>query len=161
MSDEPRERENEPAEPGPEPEGADASREDAPAPTATEAQQARRRRWLRIGTFVAFLGVASAFVLPRVPRAQHVRVHLGSGSSRVVRVTARVSRDGSLDRETSFRFDRGAPPAFEWDFELPNGAADVEIELITLAGVAEQKTRVELDGKETTVEAKDAMGRLP
>lgn len=142
-------------------EPADEDPGETAAPSETDAQAKRRRLWLRIGTFLAFIGVAGAFVLPRVPRAQHVRVHLGTGSSRVVRLTARVSRDGALDRETTFRFDRGAPPSLEWEFELPNGGADVELELASATGLGEQRTHVELDGKELTVEARDAMGKLP
>jgi hypothetical protein len=139
----------------------ETDREHEPAAARSASAEARRRRWLRIGVFVAFLGVAGIFVLPRVPHDQRVRVHLGPGSSRVVRVTARVSRDGVLDRETTFRFDHGAPPAFEWEFELPNGKADVELELATASGLAEQKSSVELRGEETTVEAADAMHAFP
>jgi hypothetical protein len=138
---------------------ADEARE--VASSETDLQARRRRLWLRIGTFVAFIGVAGAFVLPRVPRSQHVRVHLGTGSSRLVRVTARISREGALDRESTFRFDHGAPPSLEWEFELPNGGADVEVELASATGLGEQRTHVELDGKELTVEAREAMGKLP
>lgn len=132
----------------------------APAPIETPADR-RRRRWMRIGLFLAFLATMGLFVMPRVPRSQHVRLHLGPGSSRVVRLTARVSRGGALDRETSFRFERGAPPALGWDFVLPNGGADVEVELVSASGIAERTVHVELAGEETTVEIADAVRTLP
>jgi hypothetical protein len=118
-----------------------------------------RRRWLRWGVFGAFLGVATALVLPTVPRAQHLRLHLGSGSTKVVRATARIARDVALgwDRETTWRFDRGAPPSVAWDFELPNGTADVEVELASAASISSHRAKVDLAGKETSVELSEAL----
>ncbi len=139
---------------------AESPTADTPALVETPADR-RRRRWMRIGLFLAFLATMGLFVMPRVPRTQHLRVHLGPGSSRVLRVTARISRDGALDRETTFRFERGAPPALAWDFELPNGGAEVEVELVGATGVADRKAHVELAGEETTVEIADAVRSLP
>ena len=138
----------------------------APEPTAPRVLEEtpadrRRRRWMRVGLFVTFLATMGLFVMPRVPRSQHVRVHLGPGSSRVTRITARVSRGGAVDRETSFRFERGAPPALAWDFELPNGGAEVEVELVSVTGLAERKVAVELAGEEVTVEIAEAVRTLP
>jgi hypothetical protein len=144
----------------PAPEQTPETPETPEAPLETPADR-RRRRWMRIGLFLAFLATMGLFVMPRVPRSQHVRVHLGPGSSRVVRLTARVSRGGALDRETAFRFERGAPPALGWDFELPNGGADVEVELVSAAGIAERTVHVDLAGEETTVEIADAVRTLP
>lgn len=121
-----------------------------------------RRRWLRLGVFGAILGVAAALVLPAVPRAQHLRLHLGSGSSRVVRATARIAKDvaSGWDRETTWRFEHGAPPSLAWDLELPNGAADVEVELASAASIASHRTKVDLHGNETSVELGEAMRGL-
>jgi hypothetical protein len=141
-------------------EPTEAPEETPAAPVETPADR-RRRRWMRVGLFLAFLATMGLFVMPRVPKSQHVRVHLGPGSSRVVRMTARVSREGALDRETSFRFERGAPPALGWDFVLPNGGADVEVELVSASGISERKVHVELAGEETTVEIADAVRTLP
>jgi len=131
----------------------------APSPSDGDA----RRRWLRLGVFGAFLGVAAALVLPNVPRDQNVRLHLGSGSTKVVRATARITRDATSgwDRETTWRFDNGAPPSIVWRFELPNGNAEVEVELASSASIASQRTKVELKGEETTVELAEAMRGLP
>jgi hypothetical protein len=122
-----------------------------------------RRRWLRLGVFGAILGVAAALVLPAVPRDQSVRLHLGPGSSKVVRATARVTRDmaSGWDRETTWRFDNGAPPSIVWRFELPNGKADVEVELASSGAVSSQHAKVEFKGEETSVELAEAMRGLP
>jgi hypothetical protein len=120
-----------------------------------------RRRWMRVGVFLTFAAVCAYFVLPRVPRSQHVRIHLGVGSSRIVRVVARVSRDGKLDRETTLSYARGAPPTIEWEFELPNGEADVEVEVSSATGIETQQAHVDLETAEVTVEAAPAMQRLP
>jgi hypothetical protein len=69
----------------------------------------------------------------------------------------RVSRDGKLDRESELRFDRVAPPVVPIDFELPNGDADVEIELSSADAVGSVKAHVDLEGKETTIEAGGAL----
>lgn len=122
-----------------------------------------RRRWLRLGVFGAIVGVAAALVLPAVPRDQNVRLHLGTGSSKVVRATARISRDlpSGWDRETTWRFDHGAPPSIVWRFELPNGNADVEVELASNGATSSQRSKIELKGEETSVELSDAMRGLP
>lgn len=134
------------------------------APTPSEGDA--RRRWLRLGVFGAFLGVAAALVVPTVPRDQNVRLHLGAGSTKVVRATARITRDAASgwDRETTWRFDpptHSAPPSIVWRFELPNGNAEVEVELASNASIASQRAKVELKGEETTVELTEAMRGLP
>jgi hypothetical protein len=113
--------------------------------------------------FGGFLGVAAALIVPTVPREQNLRLHLGAGSSRVVRATARITRDpsGGWDRETTLRFDNGAPPSIVWRFELPHGKAEVEVELASNAAVSSQRTKIELKGEETSVELSEAMRGLP
>lgn len=133
---------------------------------ASETEQAdlgaSRRRWLRFAVFGAFLGVAGAIVLPTVPRDQQLRLHLGPGSTRVTRATARITRDlaGGWDRETTWRFDHGAPPSITWKFELPNGGADVEVELASALAVTSRRARVELSGEEQSVELSEALRGL-
>jgi hypothetical protein len=121
-----------------------------------------RRRWLRFAVFGAFMGVAAALVLPTVPRDQSVRLHLGAGSTRVTRATARITRDvtGGWDRETTWSFDHGAPPSITWKFELPNGNADVEVELASAVAISSHRAKVDLAGHEATVELTDAMRGL-
>ncbi len=144
-----------------EPRAEEASTDEPSRAARTPAEQARRRRWLKLGLFVGSLAFMGLFVLPRVPRSQHVRVHLGPGSSRVVQLTARVSRGGALDRESSFRFARGAPPSLAWDFELPNGEAELEIELASSTGISERKVWLDLRGEEANVEVGEALRALP
>lgn len=122
-----------------------------------------RRRWLRLGVFGAFIGIAAALVLPTVPREQHVRLHLGAGSTRIVAATARVARNVAegWDRETTWRFEHGAPPSITWSFDLPNGTADVEVELASAATITHQRAKVDLHGDEMTVELAEAVQGLP
>jgi hypothetical protein len=131
--------------------------------TETTRDGDARRRWLRLGVFGAFVGIAAALVLPTVPRDQNLRLHLGPGSSKVVRATARVTRDmaSGWDRETTWRFDQGAPPSIVWRFELPNGKAEVEVELASAAAVSAQRATIELKSEETSVELGEAMRGLP
>lgn len=136
------------------------------APRATDEQvAARRRRWTRIGVMGFVFAVGAAMILPEVPREQRVRLHLGAGSSQVVKATARVAqvkgRSGATwDRETTWQFPSGAPPSLAWTFELPNGAADVEVELVTKADAVAKTTRVELGGEDANVELVEAMRAL-
>lgn len=132
-----------------------------PAPAAETG--VARRRWLRLGVFGAFIGIAAALVLPTVPREQRVRLHLGPGSTRVVGATARIARDvaSGWDRETTWRFDHGAPPSVAWSFELPNGTADVEVELASAASITHQRAKIDLHGDEMTVELTDSVRGLP
>ena len=65
------------------------------------------------------------------------------------------------DRETTWRFDNGAPPSVVWKFELPNGNAEIEVELASAAMISSQRTKIELKGEETSVELADAMRGLP
>ncbi|MBI2388977.1 MAG: hypothetical protein HYV09_05100 [Deltaproteobacteria bacterium] len=132
-------------------------------PKADERALAQRRKWLRLGVFGAIVGVAAALILPTIPRGQNLRLHLGSGSSRVIRVDARVGRDGGTpgwERETTWRFDRGAPPSVNWTFELPNGAADVEVELATPTRTVSKRVHVDLNAAETTLELQDTTRAL-
>jgi hypothetical protein len=136
------------------------------APPEAEAEPetgVARRRWLRLGVFGAFSGIAAALVLPTVPREQHVRLHLGPGSTRVVAATARIARDvaSGWDRETTWRFDRGAPPSVTWNFELPNGTADVEVELASAVSVTHQRAKLDLHGDEMTLELEASVRGLP
>ncbi|MGZ5968760.1 MAG: hypothetical protein ACXWP4_13905, partial [Polyangiales bacterium] len=70
-----------------------------------------RRALLRLAVFGVVAIGAAVFVLPALPRAQHLRLHLGSGSSQLVKASARIGREGAWDRVTSWRFDHGAPPS--------------------------------------------------
>ncbi len=123
---------------------------------------ASRRRWLRFAVFGGFLGIAAAIVVPTVPRDQQLRLHLGPGSSRVTRATARITRDaaGGWDRETTWQFAHGAPPSLTWKFELPNGSADVEVELASAVAVTSRRARVDLHGEEQSVELSEALRGL-
>jgi hypothetical protein len=116
---------------------------------------------LRFAVFGVVAIGAAVFVLPALPRAQHLRLHLGSGSSQLVRASARIGHDGAWDRVTSWRFEHGAPPSISWDFELPNGAQEIEVELSSASDSVTKKVHVELAGGETTVELQDAMRGLP
>jgi hypothetical protein len=124
---------------------------------------------LRFGLVGAAIGIAAAIVVPNIPRSQQVRLHLGPGSSRVVHVAARIAAgkaeanrpEGTWDRQASFRFEHGAPPSVMWNFELPNGEADLEVELASSMAVSLSKRfHVELTGKETNVELGEAMRGL-
>ena len=135
----------------------------APAPVASRSGDARRRL-LRIGSFALVAAIGLFFVLPKAPHDQHLRMHLGTGSSRIVHATARVALGGAgkgWDREADFRFDAGAPPSFVWSFSLPNGKAHLEVELSTKSDVALDARDVELSGDEVAVELAPTMGRLP
>lgn len=131
-------------------------------PVATPVPE--RSRWARFGVIGAIIGIGAALVVPNVPRSQEVRLHLGPGSSRVVRMSARVGSghaEGGWDRQTTWRFDRGAPPSVSWSFQLPHGEADVEVELSSaLAATASKRIHLELSGKETVVELAEAMRGL-
>jgi hypothetical protein len=132
------------------------------APEAPEAPSSKSRRMmLRIAVFATVAAIAAVFVYPAAPREQHLRLHLGSGSSLLVGASARIGRGGAWDRATTWHFDAGAPPSIAWDFELPNGGADVEIELSTKSDSVTKKVHVELSGGDTTVELADAMKGLP
>jgi len=120
-----------------------------------------RARLIRIAVFAVVAAVGAWFILPKAPHEQNLRLHLGSGSSRVVRATARVGRGGAWDRETTWTFEHGAPPAIAWKFELPNGKADVEVELASSASIVGTKTNVQLGGGETNVELSETMRGLP
>ncbi len=133
---------------------------------ATERDAARRRRWTRLAVMGGVFAIGAAMILPEVPREQRVRLHLGAGSSRVVKATARVAqvkgRAGpTWDRETTWQFPSGAPPSVGWTFELPNGAAEVEVELVSAADSVAKTTRVELGGDEANVELVEALRALP
>jgi len=144
--------------------------------TAPEAVP-QRSRWRRFGVIGAIIGIAAAVVVPNVPRAQQVRLHLGPGSSRVTHLAARVAAgnshthvppsadpwksEGAWDRQATWRFDHGAPPSVTWSFELQNGEADIEIELASsMATTLSKRFHVELTGKETNVELGEAMRGL-
>lgn len=133
----------------------------APDPQTEPAQTKSRRLLLRAAVFGVVAIGAAVFVLPAVPRAQHVRLHLGSGSSQLTRASARVGKPGAWDRVTSWRFEHGAPPAISWDFELPNGPQEIEVELVTAGDSVTKKLSVDLEGGETTVELQEAMRGLP
>lgn len=121
-----------------------------------------RRRLLLRALGVGLVGVGAwVFVVPAIPRSQRVRVHLGAGSSRVRRVTARIAQGADWDRETTFQFDKGAPPSFDWAFELPNGKARVELELVTASSTADRKWEILLGGGESTLDLVDTMRGLP
>ncbi len=114
------------------------------------------------GLGVALVGLGAwIFVVPTIPRAQTLRFHLGAGSSKVRRVTARIAQGTSWDRETTFQFASGAPPSFDWSFELPNGKARVEIELHTPSSTADRKCEILLGGAEQTLDLVDTMRGLP
>jgi hypothetical protein len=133
----------------------------APDPQTEPAQTSRRRMLLRAAVFGVVAIGAAVFILPAVPRAQHVRLHLGSGSSQLTKASARVGRAGAWDRVTSWRFDHGAPPSISWEFELPNGAREIEVELTTASDSVTRKVSVDLEGGETNVELQEAMRGLP
>jgi len=114
-----------------------------------------RRKLIRPIVFAVVAGIAAIFLLPKVPRTQQVRLHLGVGASRVVSATARVGRDGAWDRETTWHFDRGAPASVDWAFDLPNGPANVEVELETARSTDQRTVQLELHGGETKVELSD------
>ncbi len=129
------------------------------------AADVRRRRFKRLAVFGGVVLIFAAVVLPKVPREQRMRIHFGVGSSRIVRATARVATvphsASDWDHETTWPFRNGAPPAITWPFELPNGAADVQVEVETKTEIATQDVKVDLAGVEVTVELADAMKRLP
>ena len=76
--------------------------------------------------------------------------------------TARVARNvtSGWERETTWRFDHGAPPSISWKFELPNGAAEVEVELVSALSITNRSTKVDLQGAETSVELSEALRGL-
>jgi hypothetical protein len=104
---------------------------------------------IRFAVFGIVAAVAGVVVLPKVPREQQIRLHLGIGASNVLRATARVGhRDGqsAWDREKTWTFDHGAPSSLAWSFDLPNGEADVEVELVSKTTVAQRVARVRFEG---------------
>jgi hypothetical protein len=132
----------------------------AASPPGPDKAARARHRLLRVAVFAAVFAIGAYFVLPKAPHGQNVRIHLGSGSSRIVRATARIGRGGNWDRETTWRFDQGAPPAIPWRFELPNGEADIEVELASSAQVVARAVHVKLSGDETSVELGDTIRGL-
>jgi hypothetical protein len=96
--------------------------------------------------------VAALVLWPKVPRSQQVRLHLGVGSSHVVAATARIGRDGAWDRETTWRFDHGAPASVDWSFDMPNGPAQVEVELQSATSSEQRSIQIDLRGGESDVE---------
>lgn len=119
-----------------------------------------RRRLIRVAVFAVVGAIAGIFVWPNVPREQEVRLHFGIGSSRVVQATARVGHSGAWDREKTWRFDHGAPSSLVWDFDLPNGEADLEVEVSSAQAIAQQKVHVDLQGGETSVELEPTLRSL-
>jgi hypothetical protein len=140
---------------------------DAPTPTPTPARPTgasgdARRRLIRLAVFGVVAAIAGLVVWPKVPRAQEVRLHFGIGASRVVSATARVGHAGAWDREKTWRFDAstGAPSSLVWSFELPNGEADVEVEVSSAVAIAQQTVHVDLEGGETNVELEPTLRSL-
>ncbi|GAC1355856.1 MAG: hypothetical protein NVSMB47_09290 [Polyangiales bacterium] len=123
--------------------------------------RARSKLQIRLVVFSILGLLAAVLILPKVPREQRMRLHFGVGSSHVVRATARVGRDGAWDRESTWRFERGAPASVEWTFALPNGEADVEVELSSATSSAQSHQRVDLRGGETSLELAEPTRGLP
>ena len=126
-----------------------------------------RQSLLRVLGFVAVALGAAVFVYPALPRTQHVRLHLGAGSTRVVSVRARLSvqhdvatRERGWDRETHFRFPTGAPPSVEWTFEHENGKVRLEVELTSATSTTDGNWEILLGGGETTLELVELMRGL-
>jgi hypothetical protein len=144
--------------------GAADDRSELARPVATDAPS-RRRRLFGVAGFIVVAAVAMHWLLPNTPHEQRVRMHLGAGSSRLVHATARIRRVdvAEWEREAEFPFEpgRGAPPAFDWRFSLPNGAAHVEVELATRADVTTGAADVALEGGEAVVELAPTLARLP
>ena len=133
------------------------------SPVASPPHPVRRRSKLQIRLAIfSIVGLlAAVLILPKVPREQQVRLHFGVGSRHVVGATARVGRDGAWDRESTWRFERGTPASVVWTFALPNGVADLEIELSSATSTTLQRQRVELKGGESSLELSDATSGLP
>jgi hypothetical protein len=151
----------------------EAGDSDTAADEAADKAARARRRWTRFVVMGGVFAIGAVMIYPTVPREQDLRLHFGSGSSRVVRATARVARvvapederasgreGNAWERETTWSFANGAPPSITWSFELPNGAADVEVEVTTQLGGASRTTRIELKGGETKVELAELMRAL-
>ena len=119
-----------------------------------------RRRLIRVAVFAVVGAIAGIVVWPNVPRAQEVRLHFGIGASRVVQATARVGHSGAWDREKTWRFDHGAPSSLVWSFDLPNGEADVEVEVSSAQAIAQQSVHLDLRGGETNVELEPTLRSL-
>jgi hypothetical protein len=124
----------------------------AAPPAAAQGHKSIGRRFVRPAVFAVVAGVAAVVLLPKVPRSQQVRLHLGVGSSRVVSATARIGRDGTWDRETTWRFDHGAPASIDWSFDLANGPAQVEVELQSATSTGQRTLRIDLRGGASEVE---------
>jgi len=131
------------------------------SPAASPVAASTRRKLVRPAVFAVVLLVAALVLWPKVPRAQQLRMHLGVGSSHVVAATARIGRDGTWDRQATWRFDHGAPsssgvggapPVIDWAFDLPNGPADVEVELQSTTSSDLRAVHVDLRGGESDVE---------
>ncbi len=131
--------------------------QDTPVKPAEARTAAVRRRFLRIAIFGMVLIVFGLFVLPKVPRSQQLRLHLGIGASRVVSATARVGHGapGTWDRESTWSFEHGAPATLPWAFDLPSGSAQLEVELSSATGIRTHHVAIELHGDETRVELED------
>lgn len=102
--------------------------------------------------FAVVAGIAALALFPKIPRNQQVRLHLGVGSTRIVAATARVGRDGVWDRETTWRFEHGAPSSVDWSFELSNGPASVEVEISSPTSTEQRTVQLDLRGGESSVE---------
>ena len=125
------------------------------SPVASPTVDTSRRKLIRPALFAVVALIAGIVLLPKVPRAQQVRLHLGVGSSHVVSATARIGRDGAWDRETTWRFDHGAPPSVDWSFDLTNGPAQVEVELQSATSSGQRSVQLDLHGGESDVELAD------
>lgn len=143
----------------------DAPLEDARTPATTEAA---RRRGIGFVVIALIAAVAAILILPKIPRAQTLRLHLGAGSSRIAHATFRLSRagddtggrEGAWERVVTYRWERGAPPSVAWTFDLPNGPAALEVELETAADRTVGTIPIELEGQEMRVELEGVMRGL-
>lgn len=137
----------------------DADEPYVPSPRAVAA----RRRLLQVVGFAAVAVIGTYFILPAVSHAQRLRLHFGTGSSVLVRATARIGRDrrpnsrDEWERVATWSFDAGAPASIVWSFELPNGTAELEVELSSASAFSQQAMKIELEGGDRDVELAEAM----
>ncbi|MFI5299170.1 MAG: hypothetical protein ACHREM_13825 [Polyangiales bacterium] len=133
---------NEPAEPN---ELDDEPEADEPAPD--ERLATLRRRSMQFALVAIVIAVVAIVLLPKVPHAQRVRLHVGIGASNVMSVTARLGPPGATsdwDREATWRFPSGAPPSIVWETERTDGPCDVEVELSSATRTETSRTQIEL-----------------
>lgn len=120
----------------------------------------KKKTWVQVGFLLVIVGVIASILAPKIPRSQRIRLHLGNGSSQVLKLTARVGHGQEWDRQTEWVFTQGAPPSVVWIFEQPNESLHLEVEISTERRSTLYSTQVDLRANELTIELHQVIQKL-